>query len=182
MVNGIESDLETISCGVPQGSVLGPLLFLLHINDSCNIITNCKPYLYADDMVLVTSAPNVYTVHLHLQHDLENVANWCKGNKLSINVKKTKGMLLGTRSRVKKRGTIPPLTIQDSTIDLVFQYKYLGVTIDEILSFRAHLNKTIKIVAHKISLLGRIRFYITNDATLFRLWRYICYALKFEAN
>ena len=150
VVNGIESDHKTISCGVPQGSVLGPLLFLFYINDLCNIITNCKPYLYADDTVLVTSAPNVYTAHLNLQHDLENVTNWCKGNKLSINVKKTKGMLLGTRSMVKKRTNVPPLKIQNSTIDLVFQYKYLGVTIDEILSFRSHLNNTIKIVTKSL--------------------------------
>ena len=166
VVNGTESDLKNISCGVPQGSVLGPLLFLLYINDLCNTITNCNTYLYADDTALVASAPDLFTAHSNLQHDLENVANWCKGNKLSINVKKTKGMLIGTRSMVKKRCNVPPIRIQGSTIDLVFQYKYLGVTIDELLSFRAHLNNTIKIVAHKISLLGRIRFYITEEAAL----------------
>ena len=75
-------------------------------------------------------------------------------------------MLFGTRSMVKKRGNIPLLKIQGTTIDYVFQYKYLGVTIDEILSFRAHLNNTIKVVAHEISLLSRIRFYITEDAAV----------------
>ena len=166
MVNGIESDFENVTCGVPQGSVLGPLLFLLYINDLCGVITQSKLYLYADDTVLVTSAPNVYTAHLHLQNDLNNVANWCKGNKLSINVKKTKSMLIGTKSMVKKQNILPKLQIQNVAIDYVFQYKYLGVTIDERLSFRAHLNNTIKLVAHKISVLNKIRFYITDDAAI----------------
>ena len=166
MVNDTESDFNIITCGVPQGSVLGPLLFLLYINDLCGVITMCKPYLYADDTVLVTNALDMFTAHLQLQHDLNNVANWCKGNKLSINIKKTKGMLLGTRSMVKKRNEFPKLKIQGTTIDYVFQYKYLGVTIDEILSFRAHLNNTIKMVAHKISLLNKIRDYITEGAAV----------------
>ena len=166
MVNGIESDFEAITCGVPQGSVLGPLLFLIYINDLCNTIVNCKTYLYADDTVLVISDPDIYTAYMHLQSDLDNVANWCKGNKLSINVKKTKGMVLGTRSMVKKRFIIPKLKIQGNTIDYVFQYKYLGVTIDEILSFRAHLNNTIKLVAHKITTLNKIRCYISDDAAI----------------
>ena len=90
VVNDIESDYKRITCGVPQGSVLGPLLFLIYINDLCGVIQNCKPYLYADDTVLVTNAPDLLTAHMHLQNDLNNVPNWCKGNKLSINVNKTK--------------------------------------------------------------------------------------------
>ena len=127
---------------------------------------NCKTFLYADDTVLVSNNLNIYDAHLHLQHDLENVANWCKGNKLSINVKKTKGTLLGTRSMVKNNQNLPKLKIQGLDIDYVFQYKYLGVTIDEILSFRAHLNNTIKLVAHKISILKKLRFYITEEAAV----------------
>ena len=166
VVNDIESDFNNISCGVPQGSVLGPLLFLIYVNDLCNAITRCCTYLYADDTVLIANESSIYTAHRNLQHDLGNVTNWCKGNKLSINVKKTKGMLLGTRSMVKKRHFIPKLTIQGMAIDYVYQYKYLGVTIDEILSFRAHLNNTIKLVAHKILMLSKIRKYITEDAAI----------------
>ena len=92
----VESDFEDITCGVPQGSVLGPLLFLLYINDLCDTITQCCTYLYADDTVLVSNEPDIYTAYLNLQHNLGNVTNWCKGKKLSINVKKTKGMLFGT--------------------------------------------------------------------------------------
>ena len=75
MVNDVESNVGTITCGVPQGSVLGPLLFLLYINDLCEVIRNCKCYLY--DTVLVTNAPDLLTAHMNLQNDLDNVANWC---------------------------------------------------------------------------------------------------------
>ena len=67
---------------------------------------------------------------------------------------------------VKKRHNIPNLKIQGKAIDYVFQYKYFGVTIDEILSFRAHLNNTIKLVAHKIIMLNKVRHYITEDAAI----------------
>ena len=164
LINNTSSDLENITTGVPQGSVLGPLLFLIHINDLCNVINSSKRFLYADDTVLTNSAPDVYTAHMQLQNDLDNVANWCKGNKLSINIKKTKSMLLGTRSMVKKYNRLPRLKINNKPLDYVFQYKYLGIILDNILSFNKHLNNTIRIVAHKISLLQKIRFYITDKA------------------
>ena len=166
IVNDIESELENIVCGVPQGSVLGPLLFLIYINDLCDVTENCKSFLYADDTVLVSNEQDIYTTHMHLQSDLDNVANWCKGNKLSINIKKTKAMVIGTRTMVKKHRHILKLKINGKPIDYVFQYKYLGITIDEILSFHSHLNNTIKLVAHKIFLLHKIRSYITENAAI----------------
>ena len=139
---------------------------IIYINDLCNVIKNCAPYLYADDTVLVANAPYIYDAHYRLQRDLDNVADWCRRNKLSINIKKTKSMIVGTRSMVKKHAAVPRLKIAGTPLDFVFQYKYLGVTIDEILSFNAHLNNTIKLVAHKIFLLNKIRYYITDDAAV----------------
>ena len=95
-------DHARIRCGVPQGSVLGPMLFLIYINDLCNVIFNCNTFLYADHTVLVANAMSIYDAHVMLQNDLDNVANWCKGNKLSINMKKKKSMVVGTRSKGKK--------------------------------------------------------------------------------
>ena len=63
--------------------MLGPLLFLLYINDLCNVIEKCDTYLYADDTVLVSNEPDIYLAYLHLQSDLDNITNWCNGNKLS---------------------------------------------------------------------------------------------------
>ena len=60
--------------------MLGPLLFLIYINTLCDIIKNCSTYLYANDTVFVANAANIYDAHVQLQPDLDNVANWCKGN------------------------------------------------------------------------------------------------------
>ena len=91
MINNVYSSYKTIQCGVPQGSTLGPLLFLIYINDLRNCLKSSKSYLYADDTVLVESCIDIYTSYLNLQSDLDNIANWCKGNKLTINIKKKQG-------------------------------------------------------------------------------------------
>ena len=140
--------------------------FLIYINNLCNVIENCAPYLYADNTVLVANATDIYDAHYRLQGDLDSVAYWCRKNKLSINIKKTKSMIVGTRSMVKKHAAIPKLKITGIPLDFVFQYKYLGVTIDEILSFNAHLNNTIKLVAHTNFLLHKIKYYITDEAAI----------------
>ena len=159
------SDYMTIICGVPQGSVLGPLLFLIYINDLENVIKKCDTFLYADDTVIVTSAPNMYIIHRNLQHDLQNITNWCKGNELTLNIKKTKCMVLGTKHKIKRTPTIP-IYIDNQSIDYVTTYKYLGITIDQTLNFNVHANQVIKTVSYKLFLLQKIRKYITTQAAI----------------
>ena len=146
--NNVASNYSTITCGVPQGSVLGPLLFLIYINDLVDIIENCDTFLYADDTVLVTSASNIHDAHRSLQHDLDNITNWCKGNRLSLNIKKTKSMIFGTRHRVK-RVFAPRLHMNNVPLDYVTTYKYLGITTDQTLNFNPNLNQIIKTVSYK---------------------------------
>ena len=133
----------SITCRVPQGSLLGPLLFLIYINDLTDVIENCETYLYVDVSVLVASDTNVYNAHLNLQHDLDNITNWCKGNKLSLNIKKTKGMIFGTKHKVK-RAHPPQLCTGTILIDYVTTYKYLGITADQSLNFNPFMNQIIK--------------------------------------
>ena len=91
-MNGECSEPLTITYGVPQGSVLGPKLFLLYINDLTHVIQNCKIFLYADDIVLFKEMDkNQVARNLTLlQEDVTAVANWCKVNELTINLSKTK--------------------------------------------------------------------------------------------
>ena len=88
VANNICSDKKLITCGVPQGSVCGPLLFLLYINDNACVMENCKVSLYADDTVLYIVHKNVEDATRLIQRDLINLTEWCNKNKLTINSKK----------------------------------------------------------------------------------------------
>ena len=97
LTNGIQSPQSLVTCGVPQGSILGPLLFLIYINDITNTITNSNIKLYADDTVIYSSAKTINDAYEILQQDLSSVICWCKLNQLTINVNTTKAILFGTK-------------------------------------------------------------------------------------
>ena len=89
-INGYDSGLAAISCGVPQGSVLGPLLFLLYINDLNQPIKFCKVYHFADDTNLLCLANSIKKPNKLVNADLKRLVNWLNPNKTSLNVKKMK--------------------------------------------------------------------------------------------
>ena len=102
IANNTKSLCKKLTTGVPQGSILGPLAFLLYINDLVDNISQCKTLLYADDTILLRSHQDVGIATTHLQNDLTKLDTWCFDNKLSINYKKTKTMIFGPRHLTKK--------------------------------------------------------------------------------
>ena len=88
---GQESSKQTIICGVPQGSILGPLLFIIYMNDMARLPRTSNLLLFADDTVLYYNDRCIRNLHATVQKDLDIVINWCSFNKLCINLKKTKG-------------------------------------------------------------------------------------------
>ena len=86
--NNVMSDTADITFGVPQGSVLGPLLFLIYVNDLPGCIHNSRPQLYADDTVIYQKHQSVCCAVQSLQDDLDRLVRWCDQNKLTINIKK----------------------------------------------------------------------------------------------
>ena len=165
LVAGTTSEFMKITCGVPQGSILGPLLFLLYVNDMPDVVKDSSIYLYADDTVLLNYGKNMINVKNDMQRDLGKIASWCGRNKLSLNIKKTKNMLFGSRHKLK-RTKCDKLQINDAKLEFVSQYKYLGVILDSNLAFTKHLNNVIRIVSHKINLLAKVRRYLDNRASL----------------
>ena len=89
-INGYGSFLAVINCGVPQGSILGPLLFLLHINDLNQAIKFCKVHNFADDTDLLCHSNSIKKLNKVVNADLKHLVNWLNANKTSLNVKKLK--------------------------------------------------------------------------------------------
>ena len=93
-INGTLSSSCSLCCGVPQGTILGTLLFLLYRNDLPNCLSNCESRMYADDTFLTYASDNTDNIQLRLNQDLENVHNWLRANLLTLNMTKTELYLL----------------------------------------------------------------------------------------
>ena len=165
LANNCRSDTGEITYGVPQGSVLGPLFFILYVNDLQQAIPYAKIQLYADDTVLYVSGSDKRSLETNLQLGLNCLNRWCRLNKLTINASKTKMMSFGTRHAVKKiRGK--ELFLDGSKIQSVSTFKYLGFTLDSTLTFRAHISDVIRKVMHKKVILSKIMPFLTKNTAL----------------
>ena len=102
LANGFTSPSQSITCGLPQGSVIGPLFFILYVNDMQYAVTGVDTQLYSDDTVIYAAGINGESAVCKLQPALNHFSSWCQANKLTLNTAKTKLMLFGTRQMVKK--------------------------------------------------------------------------------
>ena len=165
LANGHLSSSKNITCGVPQGSVLGPLFFILYVNDVQQAICGAHLQLYADDTVLFASDHDAEVAARKLQPALKQFEEWCSRNKLSLNPKKTKKMAFGTRLQVKKAKNVT-LLIANVPLQNVPTYKYLGILLDSTLSYNCHVNNVVSTVTYKANLLAKIRKFMTNNVAL----------------
>ena len=163
-INGSLSQSCLLSCGVPQGTILGPL-FLLYINDLPNCLTNCQPRMYADDTHLTYAGVSTDNIESCLNNDLAKVHNWLTANKLTLNTTKTEFMLIGSRQRLSTLTNFSRPEINGAPIDQVANAKSLGVIIDDNLSWSSHIDKLTKKIASGIGAIKRVR-HLVPQATL----------------
>ena len=142
-VNGIMSSSRFITCGVPQGSILGPLLFILYINDIVSASSLLHFILFADDTNLFFSCHNLDTLARTVNAELDRISIWFKCNKLSLNVVKTNVMFFGH----KRCKVYPTILIDGIPLDRVEHTKFLGVVVDARVTWKNH----IAVVATRIS-------------------------------
>ena len=153
-----------ISSRVPQGSVLGPLLFILYMNDLPLAMGMSSVMLYADDTVIFTAASNIDQLQLNLSLDLSNVSNWLTANGLFLNLKKTEYVLFGTRQRLIRSESHSLLCMEGKEVNQVKSFKYLGVLLDECLSFNDHISYLRSKFASRLGLLSQLRGCLTTEA------------------
>ena len=146
-VNGYVSNQENVICGIPQGSTVGPLMYIIYVNDIISSIRCCKYYMYADDTIIYTSGMLPECTN-RLTQDLTTFKHWCNMNKLTLNVKKTKYTIFGLRSKTRNLRD-HTLYMDDIQIDRVPSHKYLGITLDANLTYNRHLENIIKTISYK---------------------------------
>ena len=152
-LGNMRSHKKSIVCGVPQGSVLGPVLFNLYINDIVNVSNKFKYVLFADDTNILYSGEESETVENIVNKELHLIYVWLCTNKLSINLSKTNFMVFSK----SKRPCIPRIHISNHQIELTDHVRFLGVFIDSRLTWKKHINyistklRTVSFLIYKAS-------------------------------
>ena len=164
VLNGQSSSWLSIRAGIPQGSVLGPLFFLIYINDLPEGL-NSEVKLFADDTSLFSIVNCVNTSASTLNSDLLKIQDWEYQWKMSFNPDRTK-QAQEIFSRKKNATTHPPLFFNNSEIKLSSNQKHLGLTLDSKLSFNEHINDKIHQANKGVSLLQKLQTILSRNSLM----------------
>ena len=155
-VNGENSTELKINCGVPQGSILGPLLFLLYSNDIYSSSEILDFRLFADDTSILFADKSLDAIERTVNYEMKNVSEWLLANKLSINVAKSHFFIV----RPHKNNRVINQKINDENLKQETSSKYLGVLIDDKLNWKHHTNQLNTKISKSIGILYKLRHLV----------------------
>ena len=171
------SNYRSITTGVPQGSILGPLLFIIYLNDLVNATDKFYPIVYADVCVCYCLTPQVYAddtalsttlnafnslnenAEVEINQELNNINDWFKLDKLSLNPNKTKAMYFHSPNKVVRPIN---LNIDNTDIEFVTHFNYLGIIIDTHLSWKSHTNMISQKIAKTIGIMCKMKKFVPS--------------------
>ena len=165
-----QSVTSAVLRGVPQGSILGPILFLLYTADITHTIRDCRFHLYADDLQVYTTFNHNETPDAvcRLNQDLNRIAEWSDRNGLVLNPLKSKFMVLGSRNQVNLiKNHNPQVKVGNNNIVLVNEARNLGVVMDERLKFHTHVIEVTKNCFYRLKILYRVRNYLSETLRIY---------------
>ena len=158
------SETRTIDLGVPQGSILGPLLFNVYVNSLSTAVTKSELILYADEAVLVVAASTSQELTDAFRHDFNQISNWYINNKLTVNVKKTKLMPSGSKTMLSSFNDFR-FSADKEQVNRVSSFNYLGVVLDEKWNWKMHVNSLLQKLGHRLSVFNRI-YHMLDEKSL----------------
>ena len=162
-LNGVRSSLQPINIGVPQGSILGPLLYLIYVNDLPHCL-ECTPSLYVDDTCMIVHNQRLSELEGKVCKNISDLKVWLDSNKLTLNFNKTACMLISPYTH--SRNIIFNPMINEKLLKVVTSYKYLGITVDNQLNFINHIKNLQKKIASGVGVLWKLKKFLPLDTLL----------------
>ena len=163
--DGKHSKPATIKAGVPQGSILGPLLFLLYVNDLPALIES-QTIMFADDTTVLSHGSSHQVVTSTIQRDLDSICLYSSRNHLVPHPKKTKVILFKKPSQATPLEERSPLSLNNVVIEYVTSYKCLGFTLDQQLDYSLHLKDMCRKINYGLQIMRRVNVYLPKESLI----------------
>ena len=164
--------MKLLTTGVPQGSILGPLLFIMYMNDIHTVSNNLNFILYADDTTLTSPLcsftyggyHDINCVSALINSEITKISEWLSVNKLSLNANKTKFMIYHNYQKVMTDCDIPQLVINNTAIERVTEFNFLGITINKFINWGSHSVKIANKICRTLGVMNCLKRYLPSSA------------------